>query len=198
MRVVMLGPPGSGKGTHGALVAGALGVPHISSSDLLRQHLQGRTATGHDAQNTMAAGDLVDDDVMVRLVLERLAEADAEPGFVLDGFPRNVAQAAALDDWLAERGCSLDAVVLLEVSRDVLLQRLGERNVSEGRADDDAPTIAHRLAVYETQTVPLIEYYARQGVLRRVDGDGSVRAVAERILAALRGSGRPPPSSEHP
>lgn len=193
MRVVMLGPPGSGKGTHGALLAAALGVPHISSSDLLRQRLTGGTALGRAAgararaRARMVAGDLVDDDVMVGLLLERLAQVDAHPGFVLDGFPRNVAQAAALDGWLAERGYRLDAAVLLEVPRDVLVERLAKRAAAESRGDDDVTTIGHRLEVYEAQTAPLVEYYARQGVLRRVDGVGSVTAVAERVLAAVQG-----------
>jgi adenylate kinase len=169
----MLGPPGAGKGTHGRLLAAALGVPHISSSELLRQH------GGHRAR--MAAGDLIDDDVMVELVLDRLAQDDAQAGFVLDGFPRTVAQAAALDRWLAERGQRLDVAVLLEVPREVLAERLAARAVAERRADDDV--IAHRLQVYEQESAPLVEYYAPR--LRRVDADGSVTTVAERVLAAV-------------
>jgi adenylate kinase len=180
----MLGPPGSGKGTQGALLAAALGVPYISSSELLRQLPRG-TAKAHGARERMAAGDLVDDDVMVGLVRERLARPDAQSGFVLDGFPRTLAQAAALDDWLAARGSRLDAVVLLEVPRQVLLERLAGRAVAEGRGDDDATTIAHRLQVYEAQTAPLVDYYARQGLLRRLDAGGDLAEAAARVLAAL-------------
>jgi adenylate kinase len=181
----MLGPPGSGKGTHGALLSTELGVPHVSSSDLLRQAVQRGTARHGHVRVRMAAGALVDDDVMIGLVVERLSRPDAQPGFVLDGFPRNVSQAAALDDWLAARGQHVDAVVLLEVPRDVLISRLAERAAVEGRDDDDATTIARRLEVYETETAPLVEYYDRRGVLRRVDADASIPVVAERILAAL-------------
>jgi adenylate kinase len=187
VRVVMLGPPGAGKGTQGVLLAAALGVPYISSSELLRQQLPRRSAKAYGARARMAAGDLVDDDVMVGLVLERLARPDARSGFVLDGFPRTLAQAAALDDWLAARGSRLDAVVLLEVPRQVLLERLAGRAVAEGRDDDEARTIAHRLRVYEAQTAPLVDYYARQGLLRRVDAGGDLAAAAARVLAALPG-----------
>lgn len=135
----------------------------------------------------MAAGELVADDVLVGLVLERLAQPDAQSGFVLDGFPRNLAQATALDHWLAERGHRLDAVILLEVRRDALIERLAERAVAQGRHDDEANRSAHRLEVYDAELSGLVDYYARQGVLLRVDGEGSVAAVTARILAALRG-----------
>lgn len=179
MRLVMLGPPGSGKGTQGVLVAEAAGVPHVSSGAALRRH------GGPEVQALMAAGELVDDQVMADIVSTRLAEADAEGGFLLDGYPRDVPQAAALDAWLDGRGERLDAVVLLDAPHQELTDRLLARAQVEDRVDDNPTTITHRLEVYRTRTAPLAAHYDKAGVLRRVDGTGSVAQVAARVAAAL-------------
>ncbi len=187
MRVVMLGPPGSGKGTQGEVLAAALGVPHIVSSELLSRHVEHGTPLGRRAHERMAAGELVEDEIVDGMVRERLAEPDAAGGFVLDGFPRSTAQAEALTGWLAEDGARLDAVVLLEVPRDALIERIRARALAEHRIDDDPVTVAHRLSVYDAETAPLAEYYERERVLLAVDGDGAVDAVAQRVAAAVSG-----------
>ncbi len=184
-RVVLLGPPGAGKGTQGELLARSLGVPHIVSSDVLNAHIEAATALGIRARERMDAGELVEDDVVVGIVCERLGEPDAEHGFLLDGFPRSTPQAEALEAWLTARNLRLDAAVLLEVARAVLLNRLSARAAAEDRSDDDAATVAHRLDVYDAETAPLAEYYNCHGALRRVNGDGSVPTAAQRVLAAL-------------
>ena len=168
MRIVMLGPPGSGKGTQGVRVAAALGVPHISSGAALRAH------AGPELLARMATGELIDDETMTGIVRRRLEQPDARQGFVLDGFPRDRSQAARLD-----------AVVLLDAPRDELLERMTARAQIEQRADDTPETIARRLDVYEEQTAPLTEHYRRAGLLRRVDGTGPVDDVAARVAAAL-------------
>jgi adenylate kinase len=184
MRVTMLGPPGSGKGTQGAVLADRLGVPHVVSSDLLREHAE-RSAGVDPAGAQMERGDLVDDQEVIDVVLQRLAEPDTAGGFVLDGFPRSIAQAAALDDWLQHRGVRLDAALLLDVPRHVLIERLASRAASEGRADDNPDTWEHRLDVYDTEAAPLIEFYESRDQLLRVDGDGSEGDVAARVQDAL-------------
>jgi adenylate kinase len=183
MRVTLLGPPGSGKGTQGKALATELGVPHVVSSDLL--HEAADADTGGDVQHAMADGNLLDDDVVIDLVKARLARADAQDGFVLDGFPRTAAQAEALDEWLAERSQQLDAAVLLDVPRRVLLERILHRAGDEGREDDDPRTWHHRLDVYDSEVGPLLDHYERTGKLRRVDGDGTVDEVHTRALRAL-------------
>ena len=177
MRIVMLGPPGSGKGTQGVRVAAALGVPHISSGAALRAH------AGPELLARMATGELIDDETMTGIVRRRLEQPDARQGFVLDGFPRDRSQAARLDAELGDAG--LDAVVLLDAPRDELLERMTARAQIEQRADDTPETIARRLDVYEEQTAPLTEHYRRAGLLRRVDGTGPVDDVAARVAAAL-------------
>lgn len=186
MRVTMLGPPGSGKGTQGEVLASALGVPQLVSSELLRQATADAPGAG-DAQRRMAGGDLVDDDAVIDVVLHRLGQPDARSGFVLDGFPRNTAQASALDDWLRDRQQEIGAAILLEVPREVLIDRLASRAADQDRDDDDPGTRDHRLDVYETEVAPLVEHYERLGVLRRVDGDGDERRVEQRVRAAVAG-----------
>ena len=188
MRVTLLGPPGSGKGTQGKALATALGVPHIVSSDLLHEAPGGDG--GGDSEHAMTEGNLVDDDVVIDAVRNRLAAADAQAGFVLDGFPRTAAQAEALDTWLAERSRQLDAAVLLDVPRRVLLERLAHRAGVEGREDDDPQTWHHRLDVYDSEVGPLLDHYERTRKLRRVDGDGTVDEVLARVLRALDASSR--------
>ena len=144
--------------------------------------------TAGDVQHAMADGNLLDDGVVIDVVTARLAGADAQDGFVLDGFPRTAAQAEALDEWLAERSQQLDAAVLLDVPRQVLLERIAQRARDEGRADDDPQTWQHRLDVYGSEVGPLRDHYERTDTLRRVDGDGTEDEVHVRVLRALRAS----------
>jgi len=184
VRLVMMGPPGSGKGTQGVLVAQAQAVPHISSGAVLRAGASGEVLA------QMAAGELIGDDLIAGLMWTRLRDADAARGFVLDGFPRDVEQAGALDAFLQERGEGLDAVVLLEAPRDDLLARMLARAEVEQRPDDNPTTIARRLDVYESETEPLVALYDRRGLLRRVDGAGDPAQIAARLDAALRSGGQ--------
>lgn len=179
MRVVMLGAPGSGKGTQGEQLAAALGVPHVSSGEVLRGH------GGPEVQAKMLAGELVDDALMETVMWTRLAEPDARGGLVFDGFPRDAEQATALDRHLMRTGERIAATVLLDAPRDELVGRLLARAEVQGRLDDNPATIARRLDVYETETAPLVTYYEGRGVLRRVDGSGDVAAVYARMMAAL-------------
>ena len=183
MRVTVIGPPGSGKGNQGQAVAEKFGVPHIVSSDLL--HEAAEADGGDDLRRSMTGGNLVGDDAVVDVVKTRLARADAQAGFILDGFPPNAAQAEALDELLDEQGRHLDAAVVLDVPRQVLLERIAHRAGDEGREDDDPQTWQHRLVVYESEVGPLLDHYERAGKLRRVDGDGAVDDVHARVLRAL-------------
>ena len=185
MRLVLLGAPGSGKGTQAARLKVALGVPHISTGDLLRAAVAAGTPLGLKARAVMEAGQLVSDAIVLGMLEQRLALADARAGFILDGYPRNLAQVQALDDLLARLGQPLDAVVKLKVPSEVIVGRTELRFKAEGRADDHPDTVRKRLAVYAEQTAPVAEYYARAGTLRIVDGVGSLDEVFARILAAL-------------
>jgi adenylate kinase len=190
MRIVLLGPPGSGKGTQATLLAEALAVPAVSTGELFRSHVDRGTELGRKVAAYAAAGDLVPDDVTLALVADRLAEPDCRKGYLLDGFPRTLGQAERLRDALAADGSGLDAVVELEVGDEELTRRMSARRVLADGAwvvrDDDRPeTIRHRLQVYREQTAPLVDFYAAEGLLRRVDGDGEVSAVAARVAAAL-------------
>lgn len=179
-RVVLVGPPGAGKGTQAATLSDKLGVPHISTGDLFRAHIGDETELGRRVKRYLDAGQLVPDEVTNELVRERLEEPDAQAGFVLDGFPRNVSQADLLKQVLAETDQSLDAVIEISVARDELVQRL----LARGRADDTEEVIRHRLEVYRSETKPLLDYY--QDILLTVDGVGDVDEVTDRILGALR------------
>ena len=185
MRLVLLGAPGSGKGTQAARLKVALGVPHISTGDLLRAAVAAGTPLGLKAKAVMEAGQLVSDAIVLGMLEQRLAQADARAGFILDGYPRNLAQVQALDDLLARLGQPLDAVIKLKVPSEVIVGRTELRFKAEGRADDHPDTVRKRLAVYAEQTAPVAEYYARAGTLRIVDGVGSLDEVFARILSAL-------------
>ena len=185
MRLVLLGAPGSGKGTQAARLKVALGVPHISTGDLLRAAVAAGTPLGLKAKAVMEAGQLVSDAIVLGMLEQRLAQADARAGFILDGYPRNLAQVQALDDLLARLGQPLDAVIKLQVPSEVIVGRTELRYTAEGRADDHPDTVRKRLAVYAEQTAPVAEYYARAGTLRIVDGVGSLDEVFARLLAAL-------------
>ena len=185
MRLVLLGAPGSGKGTQAARLKVALDVPHISTGDLLRAAVAAGTPLGLKAKAVMEAGQLVSDAIVLGMLEQRLAQPDAQAGFILDGYPRNLAQVQALDDLLARLGQPLEAVVKLKVPSEVIVGRTELRFKAEGRADDHPDTVRKRLAIYAEQTAPVAEYYARAGTLRIVDGVGSLDEVFARILAAL-------------
>ena len=184
-RLVLLGPPGAGKGTQAVRLAERLGVPAISTGDIFRSNIKNGTELGRRVQDITASGALVPDELTNELVRDRLAQADAVDGFLLDGYPRNVAQVAALDEMLAAAGQELDLAVELTVDPQVVVERLTKRAEIEGRADDTEDVIRHRLDVYAEQTAPISQVYAARGVLAQVDGLGEVDEVTERLVAAL-------------
>lgn len=179
MRLVLVGPPGAGKGTQAEQMAKRLDVPHISTGDLFRANLRDETELGREAKRYMDAGDLVPDEVTVGMVRDRLGEPDAGAGFILDGFPRNTAQAAALGEILAGKGLELDAVVQFDVDDEVVVQRL----LGRGRSDDNEDTIRNRQRVYREETAPLLEYYRDK--LVTIDAVGGIDEVTERVFSAL-------------
>jgi adenylate kinase len=179
VRVVLLGPPGAGKGTQAEKLAEKLGIPQISTGELFRQNIGDGTKLGLEAKRYLDAGDLVPSDLTNQLVDDRLDHADAANGFILDGYPRSVEQAKALHEMLERRGTDIDAVLEFRVSEDELFQRLKAR----GRADDTEDVIRNRMKVYRDETAPLLEYYS--GQLRTVDAVGSLDEVFARALRAL-------------
>jgi len=214
MRIVLLGAPGSGKGTQAKLLADKRGIPQVSTGDLLRSAVAARTELGRRAKAAMDSGELVSDETVLGIIRERLSEPDAAHGFIMDGFPRNIAQAQALDRTLEELGQPVDVAVLLDVEFDILMQRLTGRltcsvcgqmyniytsppkqdNICDRcggelvhRDDDNEDTIAKRLKVYEEQTQPLVRYYEEQGKLARVGGEGEIDEIFGRLEAALAG-----------
>ncbi len=184
-RLLMLGPPGAGKGTQAQLLVEKLGVPQISTGMMLRDAVTAKTAVGEKAQQVMARGDLVSDEIVIAVAEQRLAAPDARRGFILDGFPRTPGQAAALDAMLGRLGTPLERCIALSLDEDVIVTRLLKRAEIEGRSDDNAETIRKRLAVYHAQTEPLVAHYSAQGIVRRVDGEATVDEVAKRIEEAL-------------
>jgi len=213
-RMVLLGPPGAGKGTQGQMLAEELGIPQIATGDILRAAVKEGSELGHKAKSYMDAGDLVPDEVMVGIIRDRLQEPDAAEGYILDGFPRTVAQAEALDDMLVAIGQKLDQVVHIDVDNEVLVERLSGRLICRDcgatyhtrfnppakdrvcdlcggelfqREDDQEDTVRSRLAVFEERTQPLVEYYRQQGIYRKVDGDQDPETVRAEILQAIEG-----------
>ncbi len=184
-RLVLLGPPGAGKGTQAVRLAEKLGVPAISTGDIFRANITGGTELGRTVQEYTSRGALVPDEVTNAMVRDRLSQADAAEGFLLDGYPRNVAQVSELDTILADAGRTLDAAAEITADADVVVARLLNRAQIEGREDDTEPVIRHRLDVYAEQTAPVSGVYAARGLLVQVDGIGEVDAVTERLLAAL-------------
>ncbi len=183
--LLLLGAPGAGKGTQAVRLAARLGVPHVSTGDLLRAAVAAGTPLGREAKAFMERGELVPDSVVIGLAAERLARPDAKTGFVLDGFPRTVAQAEALDLELSRPGTKLDACLALVTDEPELIARLLKRAQLEGRSDDNESTIRNRMRVYREQTEPLIQFYRRKHLLREIDGMGTVEEVERRIQEDL-------------
>ena len=192
MRAIFLGPPGSGKGTQAKLLAERMGVPAISTGDMLREAVRLETPLGLRAKAIMEAGELVPDEVVIGLIRERISRPDAREGFLLDGFPRTLPQAAALDRLLAGNGEGLDAVINLLVPEATLVERMVGRAAIEGRSDDRPETVRERLRVYSEKTAPLVDHYGGRGIRIVVDGSGSIEDVSARIdrAAAMRAGGR--------
>lgn len=183
---MLLGPPGAGKGTQAKLLAEHLDVSHVSTGDLLRKAVAEGTELGRKARSYMEAGELVPDELILGMVRERLTDGTAEGGCILDGYPRNRAQAESLERVLGEIGREIACVVDLEVPEDELVRRIAGRARDEGRADDTEETVRNRLRVYQEQTEPLVAYYRERGVLREVDGTGEIEEIAERIRGIAR------------
>jgi adenylate kinase len=180
--LVLMGPPGAGKGTQAEVLAARLGVPAISTGDLFRSHVAGGTELGRTAQRYLDAGEYVPDEVTNAMVLERLAADDTRPGFLLDGYPRTLDQVAVLDDLLAEQDRRLDAVVVLAADPDELVQRLVRRAELEHRTDDTEDVIRRRQEVYAEETIPAIDVYDARGLVIPVDGTGEAHEVSRRML----------------
>ncbi len=209
MRLILIGPPGAGKGTQAARLVERFGIPHISTGDMLRAAVKAGTDLGREAEGHMKSGGLVPDEVVIGMAIERIAEPDAKDGFMLDGFPRTRPQAEALDRALADAGVALDAVVLIEVAEELIVERItGRRTDPETkriyhlkfdpppaevadrlvqRKDDTEEACRTRLQKYADETAPIIPFYDAKGLLRRVDGVGSPDAVTARIIEALDG-----------
>lgn len=181
MRIVFIGPPGAGKGTQAERLVRTYGLAHLSTGDMLRAARDAQTEIGRKADQYMSSGQLVPDEIILDIIAERLAKPDCRAGYLLDGFPRTIAQAEALDRMLAEQSTPLDVVLLLDVPEEELFRRLAGR----GRADDRPEVIRQRLVAYRRQTEPLLEYYDKAGLIRSVDGIGSVDDIFGRIKAVL-------------
>jgi adenylate kinase len=184
-RVLLLGPPGAGKGTQAAMLVESLSVPHISTGDMLREAVALGTEVGKRAKTIMEAGKLVGDEIVIAIAEERLSQPDAAKGFLLDGFPRTLAQAEALDGMLEKLETPLECCVALTVDTEAVVQRLLKRAEIEGRADDNEATIRERMSVYDAQTAPLLQYYDERGLLVETNGMGSVDEVAARIQEVI-------------
>lgn len=184
-RLLIIGAPGAGKGTQATMLAERYTVPAISTGDIFRANIKEQTELGKTVQAIIERGELVPDDITDAIVADRLSQADAAQGFLLDGYPRNVEQVQALDSYLASQGHALDAVVLLEADTEAVIERLLKRATEQGRADDTAATIRHRQEVYAAQTAPLIKLFGERDLLVTVDGMGTVDEVAARIATVL-------------
>jgi len=201
MRLILLGPPGAGKGTQAQRLVAKHGIVQLSTGDMLRAAVNAGTPVGLRAKDIMARGELVPDDVVVAIVADRIQQPDASKGFILDGFPRTVPQAHALDRMLAEKGMKLDAVIELKVDEDILVERMKtrvEQMKARGetpRADDDPEVLHRRLIAYRDQTAPLSGYFQLQSVLRSVDGMAAIEEVAEAIDRVLAGPAKAKPSA---
>ena len=188
-RMVLLGPPGAGKGTQAARISERLGVPAISTGDIFRANVAGETELGKQAKQYMDRGEYVPDSVTNAMVKDRIAQEDAAEGFLLDGYPRTEAQVNELDAMLAEAGLALDVVLEITADNEVVVERLLKRASEQNRADDTEPVIRRRLEVYAEQTAPLAALYEAEGLLVRIDGIGEVDEVTDRIMTALEAAG---------
>ena len=185
MRIVLLGAPGSGKGTQAALMMKQMGLPHISTGALLRSAVESGSELGKMAKTVMDRGELVSDEIMLGLIEERLAQEDVKRGFILDGYPRNIAQAEALDRLLARLNQPLEEVIQIDVDEEQVIARIARRAAEEGRSDDNADVVRNRMQVYAAQTAPVVDYYAERGILTRILGEGTIEEVFQRITGAL-------------
>ena len=190
MRLVLLGAPGSGKGTQASKLKERLGVPHISTGDLLRAEVAAGSKLGLEAKEIMARGDLVSDEILLGMLEDRFSRDDTKNGFILDGYPRNLVQASALTDLLQRLGQPVDHAVQLEVPFDLIVDRIAGRAKAEGRADDSPESVRKRLDIYSQQTEPVITFYRDKGLLTVVDGVGELDEVLQRILAAIGAASR--------
>jgi len=186
MRIVLLGAPGSGKGTQAALLVKELGLPHISTGELLRSAVKAGSALGLQAKGVMDRGELVSDEIMLGLIEERLSRPDIGGGFILDGYPRNLVQAEALDDLLNRLEQPVEEALQIDVDVEMVIARISKRAAEEGRSDDTEETVRKRMEVYAAQTAPVVDYYAGKGVLSRVLGEGSIEEVFQRIKGVLQ------------
>lgn len=189
VRLLIVGPQGSGKGTQGIRIADAFGIPAISTGDVFRQNIRDSSELGREVQAIIEAGHLVSDGLTSAVVRDRLAQDDAVGGYLLDGYPRNLAQVADLDGFLGERGEALDAVIELRVPHDETMARLGRRAHEQGRTDDTDEVIANRLAIYERETAPILGTYADRGLVDAIDGVGTLDEITDRIITALEARG---------
>jgi adenylate kinase len=185
MRLILLGPPGAGKGTQAKFLIEAYGIPQLSTGDILRSAIAAKTPMGLAAKEVMDRGDLVGDSIVNGIVSERLDAEDCKPGFVLDGFPRTIAQAEALDHMLADKKMTLNAVVELTADTDELVKRVVNRAKESGRQDDNEEVVRKRLNVYTEQTAPLVGYYGKKGLVKTIDGMAPVEDVTAAIKAAI-------------
>jgi adenylate kinase len=186
VKLLFVGPPGAGKGTQAARVADRIGIPHVSTGDMFRDHVSRGTELGMRVDSIMKEGDYVPDEITVEMLGERIAESDASEGFILDGFPRTVGQVEALDGLIGRHG--LDTVVVFDVDEDALVERL----LARGRLDDSEDTIRNRFKVYQEQTAPLLDIYNTRGIVTHIDGLGEIEEVTDRILAVLDTGNRIP------
>ncbi len=188
-RLLIVGPQGSGKGTQAERISEIYGIPAISTGDVFRGHIKGQTELGLKVKAVIESGELVSDELTFEVLRDRLNQGDTGSGFLLDGFPRNIAQVGLLDGYLRERDEALDAVIVLDVPRGVSIDRLTQRAIEQGRTDDTTEVIENRLAIYERETEPILAIYRDHGVVDVVDGVGSLDAVTDRIVAALAARG---------
>lgn len=186
MRIVLLGAPGSGKGTQAALLVQELNLPHISTGELLRSAVKAGSELGMQAKAVMDRGELVSDDIMLGLLGERLSQPDAKAGFILDGYPRNLSQARALDELLERLDQPVDEALQIDVDVDLVVARIAKRAAEEGRSDDTEEVVRNRMKVYSDQTAPVVDYYAQKGLLSRVLGEGTIEEVFQRIRGVLQ------------
>jgi len=186
MRIVLLGAPGSGKGTQASLLVKEFGLTHISSGELLRSAAKAGTELGLKAKSIIDRGELVSDDIMLGLIKDRLSLPDVEGGFILDGYPRNIVQARALNELLGRLDQPVDEALQIDVDVEMAVMRIARRAAKEGRSDDTEEVARNRMKIYSEQTAPVVDYYARKGMLTRVLGDGTAEEVFQRIKGVLQ------------